>query len=118
MANEIIRRLRDGGVLGETVESWHCESEGPGEPGGRTYHVLYAPNGRIRVDVSGCWSSTYHTVLIEPEEVRPAEEWREHLLATGQTPGRRAYCQHCGLEKPDGLMGSCPEGCRDHQPEW
>jgi hypothetical protein len=116
VSNETIRRLRDG-VLSETVESWHHESDGPGEPGGRTYAVLYIPDGRIRIDVSGCWSSTYHTVWLKAEEVRPQEEWREWLLATGQTPPMRAYCWDCGREK-EGPDHSCPEGCRDPHPNW
>lgn len=112
MTVEIIRRVRNG-ILGETVRAWHHEGEGPGGVGGRTYDVLYAPNGRVRIDVSGYWSSTYHTIFLGAGETRPQEEYIDHLLATGQTVKMRAYCSICGLEK-EGLEYSCPEGCSDN----
>lgn len=114
--DETIRRLRNG-VLGENVTRWHREGQGPGLPGGRGYDVLYCPDGRVRIDVSGCWSSMYHTVWLAADEVRPLDEWKEYLLRTGQVPKMRAYCSTCGLEK-ERIDSSCPDGCRDAGPEW
>lgn len=102
MPNEITRRVRNE-ILNETIEVRRDESEGPDSLGGRTYDILYAPGGRVRVDlIGGYWSSEVHTLFIERDEIRPREEWIDHLLTTGQTVRARTFCQHCGLEKPGG----------------
>lgn len=97
--NEIIRRMHQG-LVSETVYRMHREGQGPGEPGGRTYDVTYAPDGRVRVDVDGCWSGRYHTVWIAADEVRPAAEWAAHLRATGRKPVEPRWCNACGTEIP------------------
>lgn len=113
-----IRRLHRGGVLGESVSRWHHEEDGPGLPGGRTYDILYFPEGGARIDVSGCWSSMYHTVILTAQETRPREEYIEHLICIGRSHPVRAYCADCGREKAGGAQGSCPEGCRPPKETW
>lgn len=103
---EIKRRLRDG-LINETVHAWHYREQGPGSPGGRTYDVLYAPNGRVRIDVSDQAGSAYRTLWLEASEIRPQQEWRDHLLMTGQTPVIRRWCTVDGVEIP-----------ADSSPEW
>lgn len=110
MTTEITRRLRNG-MVGEHVLAWHYRSEGPGDPGGRSYDVLYASDGRIRIDVSGCWGSVFHTVWLKADEVRPQEEWRMHLLATGQRPVVRRWCTVDGMELPSGSDPEVDENC-------
>lgn len=108
---ETIRRQRDGDVLSEMVWRWHYASDGPGEPGGRSYNALYAPDGRVRIDVSGWWSSVGHTVWVEADEIRPTEEWRAHLKVTGQKPIPMRFCNDCRRQIPKNE--SCPEGCSE-----
>ena len=118
--NEILRRLKDG-LISETVHRWHG---GPGLPGGRTYDVLYAPDGRVRIDVSGPWSSLYRTVWVAADEVRPEAEWREHLLMTGQQPVVRRWCQVDGVEIPSDSDPEVDENCcspecwNELRPSW
>lgn len=113
--NEITRRLKDG-VISETVHRWHY---GPGSPGGRTYDVLYTRYGQIRIDVSGAWSSTYRTVWMVADEVRPEAEWREHLLKTGQQPVVRRWCRIDGVEITDGGDFCSADCAREHrQADW
>lgn len=90
-------RSKRSDVVAETVHRWH---RGPGAPGGRTYDVLYVRDGRVRIDVSGAWSSTYHTIWMEPEEVRPHEEWLAHLRKTGREPTEPRWCAMDGREIP------------------
>lgn len=118
MSDEIIRRLVGGGVLSENVQCWHRAEQGPGRPGGRTYSVLYMPEGPVRIDVMDGWASEFRTMWLKAEEVRPIEEWKEHLLRTGQHSVVRSYCSICGLEKKRADF-TCPEGCRPgRMPEW
>lgn len=125
--NENIRR-KNQDIISESVRRWHHKSEGPGEPGGRTYDVLYASDGRILIDVSGCWSSVYHTVWLTADEVRPRAEWLAHLAATGRQPVEPRWCEVDGREipaeridreDPQGSELYCSTGCYvESKPSW
>lgn len=120
---EINRRLADG-VITETVHAWHYREQGPGEPGGRTYGVIYAPNGRVRIDVSDQSGSAYRTLWLAASEVRPQQEWRDHLLTTGQKPVIRRWCTVDGVEIPEDSNPEWDENCcsidcrNDLRPNW
>jgi hypothetical protein len=107
---EITRRLHHG-VVSETVRSWHYRSQGPGEPGGRTYDALYAADGRVRVDVMGCWGSVFHTVWLRPDEIRPRGEWLAWLAETGQPVPERRWCTVDGMEIPADSDPEFDENC-------
>lgn len=124
MANEITRRLHRSGAISEDVHSWHYRTEGAGEPGGRHYHVLYAPGGQVLIDVGGHWSSLLRTIRLKADEIRPQEEWREWLLATGQQPEVRRWCTVDGTEIPSDSdpevdENCCSPECRNElRPDW
>lgn len=119
----IKRRLRNS-LINETVETWHRPEHGPGAPGGRTYDVLYAPSGRVRIDVSDQAGSEYRTLRLEASEIRPQQEWRDHLLATGQKPVLRRWCTVDGAEIPEDSDPEWDENCcstecrNDLRPDW
>lgn len=123
MATEITRRFRSG-VVSETVHAWHYREEGPGEPGGRTYEVLYAPTGSVMVDVSGEWGSTLRALFIPASEIRPREEWLAWLAETGQTVTEPRWCTVDGLEidqdsDPEFDDDCCSTECRiELLPTW
>lgn len=94
--NRVARR-KGQGYITETVERWH---EGPGSRGGRSYLILYCPDGRVRIDVGGVWSGFMHEVRLTPEEIRPAAEWMAHLKATGLKPVEPRWCVIDGVEIP------------------
>lgn len=123
MATEINRRMRDG-VLSETVHAWHFRREGPGEPGGRTYDVIYAPNGKVRIDVSDQGGSSYRTLILGASQVRPRDEWLAWLAETGQTVAEPRWCMVDGAEidqnsNPEFDEDCCSPGCRmDMRPDF
>lgn len=127
MSIQINRRLRDG-MITETVHAWHYREQGPGEPGGRTYDVIYGRSGRVRIDVIECWGSSLHTIFLDANEIRPQQEWRDHLLATGQHPVEPRWCEVDGVEIPaDRIAREVPEDPERHcsaecwieaQPTW
>jgi hypothetical protein len=122
-SSEVSRRLRDG-MITETVHAWHYREQGPGEPGGRTYAVIYGQNGRVRVDVMGDWGSYVRTIFLGASEMRPDQEWRDHLLATGHQPVVRRWCTVDGVEispdsDPELDENCCSRECRnDLRPDW
>jgi hypothetical protein len=116
MATEVIRRRRDG-ILSETVHAWHYRKEGPGDPGGRTYEVLYTRTGAALIDVSGCWASTLHRVWVPAAEMRPREEWLAWLAETGQAVAEPRWCVADGREidqdsNPEFDENCCSVECR------
>jgi hypothetical protein len=122
-SNEINRRLKDG-MITETVHAWHCREQGPGEPGGRTYGVIYGRDGRVRIDVTGGWGSSVRTIFLGASEMRPDQEWWDHLLATGQKPVARRWCTVDGVEIPSDSDPELDENCcspdcrNDLRPNW
>lgn len=92
-----ITRRKGHGWISELVERWH---RGPGEPGGRTYLVIYASNGHVRIDINEPCTSLVREVRLEPTEIRPAAEWTAHLKATGQKPTEPRWCVVDGMEIP------------------
>ena len=123
MATEITRRMRNG-ILSETVHAWHFRKEGPGEPGGRTYDAIYAPNGMVRIDVSDQSGSSLRTVILGASQVRPRDEWLTWLAETGQVVAETRWCMVDGLEidqdsNPEFDGDCCSPGCRmDMRPEF
>ena len=123
MATAINRRTKDG-LINETVHAWHFRKEGVGEPGGRTYDVLYAPNGRTRIDVSDQSGSMYRTLFLRASEIRPRQEWLDHMRATGQEVREPRWCTVDGVEIPEGSDPEidddcCSAACRmDMRPDW
>lgn len=117
MATEITRRRRDG-LINETVHAWHFREEGPGEPGGRTYDVLYADNDRVRIDISDQSGSAYRTLFLGASQIRPRQEWLDHLRETGQEAVEPRWCTVDGVEIPDDSDPEldddcCSAGCRN-----
>jgi len=123
MATEITRRRRDG-LINETVHAWHFRKEGPGEPGGRTYDVLYADSGRVRIDISDQSGSAYRTLFLGASQILPRQEWLDHLRETGQEATEPRWCMVDGVEIPDDSDpetddNCCSPGCRtEMRPDW
>lgn len=120
---EVIRR-RSGDLVTETVSVWHFRAEGPGDPGGRTYSMLYTDDGRTRVDVHDQCGSSYRTLWLGAGDMRPRQEWLDHLRETGRTEYRPRWCTVDGVEIPDDSDpefddNCCSAECRaDLRPDW
>lgn len=120
-SSDITRRLvmrgTAGDIITETVHAWHYRSQGAGEPGGRTYSMLYCPDGRVRIDVSGVWSSFPHTLWVKADEIRPRDEWMTWVAETNQSAVEPRWCMVDGLEidpdsNPEFDEDCCSTACR------
>ncbi len=125
MTTEITRRRHHGdGITSETVHSWHFRKEGPGEPGGRTYQMLYADDGRVRIDVTDQAGSTCRAFFLGTSQIRPRQEWLDHLRETRQEVVEPRWCTVDGVEIPDDSDpefddNCCSAECRaDLRPDW
>lgn len=125
MATEVTRRRHHGeSIVSETVHAWHYAEEGPGERGGRTYQMLYADDGRVRIDVTDQGGSQVRAFFLTPSQIRPRQEWLDHLKETGQEEYQPRWCTIDGREidpESDRELDDncCSAECRnDLRPDW